>query len=298
MVSIIPKRRVWFTCSGLLVLGSLAAIGWWGLRFGIDFTGGSLLELQFSQKRPSVAAVREIIQTVTKTPGITVQSFGERGMTARFPHVTQAIHQQLLERVRANHPDAVEARFDTIGPAIGDELRKKTVWAIGVSVVGMILFISFAFRKVTRPVPSWQYGTIAIVALLHDLVITTGAFAVFGRLYGIEVNAPFVAALLTVFGYSVNDTIVVFDRIRDNLLHHGSADFSRLVESSVQQTMVRSTSTSLATLLALLSILAFGGDTVRDFALTLIIGIAVGTYSSIFIASPLLVVVQHWRKKR
>lgn len=318
MIPVIPNRNVWFILSGLLVAGSLVALLLWGLHLGIDFTGGSLLEISFPSARPaasagsaradrdvavpttqpSVSDVRQMVQTATETTAVTVQPVGQQGMVVRFPHVTQAVHQQIIERLRRLHPAVVEERFDAIGPTVGAELRRKTMWAIGLALVGMVTFISFAFRKVTRPVPSWQYGAIAIVALLHDLLITTGAFALFGRLYGVEINAPFIAALLTVFGYSVNDTIVVFDRIRDNLLHHPHPDFPTLIEASVQQTMVRSTSTSLATLLTLLSILTFGGETIRDFALTLIIGITVGTYSSIFIASPLLVVIHRFRRAR
>ena len=297
MFAIIAKRKAWFILSVLLVGLSVAAILRWQLRLGIDFTGGSLLEVTFPQ-RPGVADVRQIVQEVSGEVSVTVQPIGEQGIVVRFPHVTQAVHQQLFDRLAKDFPGVEEQRFDAVGPTIGDELRRKTLWAVVLAVVGMITYISLAFRKVHRPVPSWQYGSIAILALVHDLVITIGIFAALGHFYGLEVNAPFVAALLTVFGYSVNDTIVVFDRVRDNLLHHPAANFDELVETSIRQTIVRSTNTALPTLLTLLVILTFGGETIRDFALALIIGIVIGTYSSIFVACPLLVEAQRLRHHR
>lgn len=298
MLAIIPKRRAWFILSGVLVGLSLTAIVSWQLRVGIDFTGGSLLQVQFLQQRPTVAELRQIMREISGEVSVTIQPIGEQGMVIRFPHVTQAVHQRLLDRIVRDYPGTQEQRFDTVGPTIGDELRRKTAWAVVLAIVGMITYISLAFRKVHRPVPSWQYGSIAIIALVHDIVITVGIFATFGHFYGLEVNAPFVAALLTVFGYSVNDTIVVFDRVRDNLLRNPMAHFGELVETSIKQTIVRSTNTALPTLLTLLVILAFGGDTIRDFALALIIGIVIGTYSSIFVACPLLVVAERLRRRR
>lgn len=295
MLAIVPKRRFWYIISGVAALGGLLALLMWGLAPGIDFTGGSLLEIRFTAPRPSVSELRTLVQTVTGEVSLTVQPSGETGMAVRFPHITEATHQQIIGKLREQFPDVQEQRFDSIGPTIGRELRRKTWAAIGLAILGMISYISFAFRKVTRPVPSWQYGGIAIVALLHDMLITAGVFAALGHFYHVEVNAPFVAAMLTVFGYSVNDTIVVFDRIRDNLLHHPTSNFAELVETSIRQTVVRSTNTSLGTLLSLLSILVFGGETLRDFSLALIIGIVVGTYSSIFLAAPLLVEVRTFR---
>lgn len=297
MIAIIPKRRFWYVLSGIAALGGALTLLGWGLKPGIDFTGGSLLEIDYPGERPPMPELREKIQTAIDEVSLTVQPVGDHGVVIKFPHVTEAEHQQLIAALRQGHPDVVEQRFDSIGPTIGRELRQKTWWAVILAIVGMVAYISFAFRKVRRPVPSWQYGGIAIFALLHDMLITSGAFAVLGHFYGLEVNAPFVAAMLTVFGYSVNDTIVVFDRIRDNLLHHSTSNFAALVETSIRQTIVRSTNTSVGTLLSLLSILAFGGETIRDFALALIIGIVVGTYSSIFLASPLLVDVQRWRSR-
>lgn len=298
MFAIAPHRKIWYAISGTLTAAAIVALVGWGLRLGIDFTGGSLLQLTFPAQPPTVGDLRQTVQAATKFTAVTVQSAGVNGMIVRFPQITEVAHQQLWRDLTAAYPDVMEERFDAIGPTIGKELRVKTMWAIGLAVVGMILYISIAFRKVMRPLPSWLYGAVSIVALLHNMLITTGVFVALGKLYGLEVGAPFVAAMLTVFGYSVNDTIVVFDRVRDNLMHHPNSNFLQLVEASIQQTFRRSTNTGMCVLLSLLAILAFGGETIRDFALALIIGIAFGTYTSIFLASPLLIDAQRLRQKR
>jgi preprotein translocase subunit SecF len=180
-------------------------------------------------------------------------------------------------------------RFDSVGPVIGDETKQKSIWAIFLLIILILIYIAWAFRRISRPLKSWQYGVAAIIALVHDVLISMGAISLLGHFLNIEVGAPFVAALLTILGYSVNDTIVVFDRIRENILRKGSTfDFAEIINKSVAQTFVRSLNTSLTVLFALSAVFIFGGETIHYFALTLIIGIAVGTYSSIFIASPLL----------
>lgn len=300
MFTVIPHRKWWYVFSTVLALGSVVVLFTWGLKPGIDFTGGSLLELDYATSTPSLADIRNTVQQSAGQTVSTVQAVGERGVVIRFPHITEATHQKLLADLKQLNADVIEQRFDAIGPTIGDELKRKTAWAVGLAVLGMIVYITIAFHKVTRPVPSWQYGSIAIFALLHDLLITAGAFAVISRFLGMEANASFVAAMLTVFGYSVNDTIIIFDRIRDNLQHHPNPNFAELVDTSIRQTLYRSTNTVLTVLLALFAILLFGGESIRDFAVTLIVGITLGTYSSIFLASPLLVEAQRIRfgKKR
>lgn len=193
-----------------------------------------------------------------------------------------------------------EKRFDSIGPVIGNELKSTAVWAIVIALIGMVLYIGWAFRKVSRPVSSFKYGIIATIALFHDVVITLGVFSVLGYLYNIEIGLPFVAALLAILGYSVNDTIVVFDRTRENLIKSGSENFEETVNKSVNETLIRSLNASFTTLLVLFALFLFGGETIKYFIAALIIGIAFGTYSSIFIASPLLVTWQKWslRKNR
>jgi len=191
-----------------------------------------------------------------------------------------------------------EKRFDSIGPVIGNELKSTAVVAIVVALIAIVLYIGWAFRKVSRPVSSFKYGIIATIALFHDVIITLGVFSVLGYLYNVEVGIPFIAALLAILGYSVNDTIVVFDRTRENLLRFGSDEFENVVNKSVNETLIRSLNTSFTTLLILFTLYLFGGTTIKYFIVALIVGISAGTYSSIFIASPLLVSWQKWTLKR
>ncbi len=306
MLPIIKQRKIWFIFSGTLVVISIVLFFWWGLKLGIDFTGGSLLEVEFSIPRPNN---QEIISALTplELSNVTVQPIGEAGVILRFKEISEETHQKIISTLKEKFKQTInsdegvtmeikileEKRFDSIGPTIGQELRQKTIWAIILANLGMILYITWAFRKVSKPVASWKYGLSAILALFHDIIITVGFFTVLGKFYDMEVNASFIAALLTILGYSVNDTIVVFDRTRENLIHHIGEDFEKIVEMSVNQTLTRSINTSLTVLLTLFTILIFGGQTIRDFVLALIIGITFGTYSSIFLASPMLVL---WHK--
>lgn len=316
-MDIIGKRKIFFIFSGILVTFSFLGFLIWGLPLGIDFTGGSLMEVEYSEARPSIADVKEKISDLD-LGDVLIQQIGDKGMLLRFKSVSEDTHQEILSRLKENgkaerlaipegtnvinevliNPGSAsgneiqEKRFNSIGPVIGQELKRKTYYAIFIALVIIVGFIAWAFRKISEPVSSWKYGIIAIVALFHDISITVGVFVFLGKFFHSEVNAPFVAALLTVLGYSVNDTIVIFDRIRENLKHH-YGDFAETVNKSVNQTLVRSVYASLTTLLVLLSLYFFGGETIKDFVLALIIGIIVGTYSSIFLASPLLVV---WEK--
>lgn len=297
MLPIIKLRKIWFTVSGTLVIASIVAMLGWGVKLGIDFTGGSLLELQFAQERPINQDIQEALSQ-TVEGDITIQPVEERNVIIRFSETDEEAHQTILaalETKLAEYPFE-QLRFDAVGPSIGNELKRKTLWAVIVVVFAIILFIAYAFRKVSKPVASWQYGVIAVIALIHDILITLGIFALLGYLYNVEVNTPFVAALLTILGYSVNDTIVVFDRTRENLMKHIGDDFETVVQDSVNQTLTRSIYSSVTTLAVLFAILLFGGSTIRDFVLALIVGISAGTYSSIFLASPLLVVLQKFKR--
>jgi preprotein translocase subunit SecF len=186
-------------------------------------------------------------------------------------------------------------RYESVGPSIGQELKRNAIYSIILIVIGIIIYVAWAFRKVSRPVASWKYGMAGVIALFHDVIIVTGIFCVLGKFYGIEVNTPFVAALLTVFGYSIADTIVVFDRIRENLpkSHEG---FEETINTSINQTLRRSINTSLTVMLTLLAVVLFGGVSIKYFALALLVGIFFGTYSSIFLASPLLVLFEKWKR--
>lgn len=290
MFSIIKIRRIWYVVSSLLVIASLVSFGIFGLKPGIDFTGGTLLEISF-EERPSQQIILDFLSQ-QNVANATVQLVDDKGIILRFAEITEEKHQELLSALKQKY-SFEELRFDSVGPAIGNELKQKTIWALVIVSIAIIAYIAFAFRKVSKPVASWKYGLIALLALLHDITITIGVFVALGQIYNLEVNAPFVAALLTILGYSVNDTIVVFDRIRENLIKKAGEQFEKVTQLSLNETLIRSINSSTTTLIVLFAVLLLGGTTIRDFVLALIIGISIGTYSSIFIAAPLLVT---WEK--
>lgn len=306
-MNIVGHRRIYYAVSAVLVLVSVAALAVFGVNLGIDFTGGSLLEVEFSGARPEVGELEKRIAGLSaswRIGGIRFQPTGERGVIIRLRHVDEATHQEILHRLggasRAGDlAPVVERRFDTIGPAIGREFARKSILAVVLAVLLIVSYIAWAFRKVSQPVASWKYGLATVVALAHDVAIPAGFFAIAGRLFGYEVDTLFVTAVLTILGFSVHDTIVVFDRIRENLKKEGgSDDFGALVNRSVNETIARSINTSLTVLAALAAVYLFGGATTKIFSLTLIIGITAGTYSSIFLASPLLVTWNQLQQKR
>ncbi|MBI2550924.1 protein translocase subunit SecF [Candidatus Uhrbacteria bacterium] len=290
-IGFISGRRVFYAISAVMILGSILLTALWGLRFGIDFTGGSLVEVRFEQ-RPEIRLVRQAIEE--KGFQATVQSSGEQGALLRLGALEESKHQELLAGLREKFGTVTEERFDSIGPVIGSELRRTATIGVILTLLLIGLYIWWAFRKVTGPVSGWKYGALTILTAFHDVIVPIGAFAIFGHFWGWEVGTAFVAAMLTILGYSINDTVVVFDRVRENSHRVGHLPFPELVERSIRETIMRSLSTSFTTLLALSAIAIFGGETTRPFAIALIIGIAVGTYSSIFIASPLLV---DWQRK-
>ncbi len=251
------------------------------------------MEIEFSQP-VSVGAVRQTIDD-SGYKDASIQTTGELGYLIRTQSLSEEEHQSILNDVRTANGELKELRFDSIGPVIGDELQRTAIIGVVLTIILIGLYVAWAFRKVSGPVASWKYGVITILASFHDVIIMVGAFALFGQWFGWEVGAAFVAAALTVLGYSINDTIVVFDRTRENLLRHSPHTLSETVEQSIEQTLTRSFNTGLSSLLVLTAISIFGGDSTRPFAVALIIGIVVGTYSSIFLASPLLIV---WEKMK
>lgn len=300
-MNIIGKKYIFLTISAVLILGSVVALSLWGLKRGIDFTGGSLLEVEFSAPPP---APSDISAALAPLPIGTViaQPTGTHGMLIRFQEISEEQHQHvllLLQSSAAAGTSVEEKRFDAIGPTIGKELEQRSLLAILLAIAAIVLYISWAFRKVSRPVASWKYGVATIVALVHDVILPSGAFAILGHFFGVEIDALFITALLTILGFSVHDTIVVFDRIRENLrkLKHAEP-FATTVNRSMNETITRSINTSFTVLLVLVAILFFGGVTTKYFALALVIGIIFGTYSSIFIASPLLVIWHEFNSKK
>ncbi len=293
MFSIIKNRKIWFAISGTLVVVSIVLFAIFGLKLGIDFTGGSLLEVQFSE-RPETVVLTESLSN-EDLGDILVQPSGDDSVIIRTKEITNDQKNALVKKVRESFGEVEELRFETIGPTIGQELRQNSIWAIIVVLIAIVAYVAFAFRKVSGPIAPWKFGIAAIVALAHDVLIAIGVFVLLGYFLGVEVDTLFVVALLTILGYSVNDTIVVFDRVRDVLLKE-NLSFEEAAEKGLRNTIVRSLNTSLTTLFVLLAIFLFGGETIRYFILALIVGIIVGTYSSIFVATPLLVAWQKWRK--
>lgn len=301
LYEIIKKRNIAFIFSGILFVTSLISLFVFGLKPGLDFTGGSLLEVSFTGgARPQTSEIRTNIEKTGFTPS-KLQFSGDQSIIVKLPFISETEHQKILLGLRDQfQKDAVqvrEERLETIGPAFSEQLKTRSMYAILAVSIGIVLFIAYAFRKVSKSVPSWKYGVAAIVALLHDVVITMGIFSLLGRFAGIEVDISFVVALLTILGYSVNDTIVVFDRIREKVLIKGIKDFAQTVNLAVNETIGRSINTSMTVQLTLIALYFFGGETTRSFSLALIIGVFFGTYSSIFIASSLLVSWEEWRKR-
>lgn len=301
-MNLLRYQYVFLSVSGVLVLASIIAVGVWGLNLGIDFTGGSLLEAEFSGSRPAADDMRAALGPLN-IGGVTVQPTGERGVILRFRDVDEETHQKILGALRDvaqrnGSGDASEKRFDAIGPVIGRELRDRAVWALVLTVASIIAYIAWAFRHISEPVASWKYGVAAIVALLHDIAIPAGVFAALGRFVGVEIDILFITALLTILGFSVHDTIVVFDRIRENLRTLKRPEpYAETVARSTRDTVVRSVLTSLTVLCVLAAVYAFGGVSTRHFTLALIIGVVAGVYSSIFVASPVLVLWHSLTKK-
>lgn len=290
---VVKYKNLFFLFSGLLILGSLWSLWRYGLKLGIDFTGGSIVEVNYAGERPTADKVRTITGKLNLGP-VAVQLAGDNGVILRLKTLTEEEHQSLLKSLP---PTPVEERFSSIGPTVGRELTKRGLIAIGLVTVLIIAFIAFAFRQVSRPVSSWKYGVVAFIALLHDLVIPTGVFSYLGATRGVEADALFLTGLLTILGLSIHDTIVVFDRIRENLKKKVSPHFAETVGQSLSETFGRSLNTSLTIIFVLVVLYLYGAAATQNFALLMAIGVAVGTYSSIFIASPLLVVWEKWSQK-
>ncbi|MES2216596.1 MAG: protein translocase subunit SecF [Patescibacteria group bacterium] len=295
---VVKHRKIFYTFSLLLVAACIVSLFVWGVKPGIDFTGGTLVEVSYPGGRPDQDAIAAQLSAIDSAASI--RPAGEDGYIVRMKAIDQTEKAQVMEALSLKgSTQLVEKTFDSIGPVLGVEALRKSMVSIVLVILAIVLFITFAFRKVSEPVSSWKYGLTAIIALIHDVVIPIGAFSVLGHFLGYEVDTLFVTALLVVLGFSVHDTIVVFDRVRENLKHGtGKKSFEHVVGESIGQTFTRSINTSLTTLLALIVLYFVGGDTTRHFSLALIIGIAAGTYSSVFVGSPLLVTIQQWSAKR
>lgn len=285
----IKYRKIFYGVSIGLTILTIIFIVSFGVKWGIDFTGGTVLTVSYQDNLPTTKQINDELLALGIKEAV-VQQQGEKSLVLKMRTAgDEEIHQQIVEKLKAlgNIVEGSES-FESIGPVIGNELKNKIKTVVFLALVSILLYIAIAFRKISYPVKSYIYGLTGIVALFHDVMIPIGVFAILGKYYGYEITIPIITALLTVFGYSINDTVVVFDRIRENLTKEKSADFGLITNKSLNQTFARSINTSMTVLIVLVALFIFGGTTLKPFALALIIGISLGTYSSIFLASPLI----------
>lgn len=298
MLNIVKNRKWFYIISLVVIIPGILALLTWGLPLGPDFTGGTLLEVKFDKdisknEIVKIAASKEI--EINETG---IQTTGEKTYLLRSNPLKDEQINRLTEEFKTKDQKVSILRKETIGPTIGQELLRRSLMAMAIASVLIIFYIAYAFRSVPKPASSWRFGICAIVALLHDVLVLFGAFAILGRFFSVEIDALFVTAVLTVIGFSVHDTIVVFDRVRENLNKTTYSSFEETVQHSIMQTIARSINTSLTVILVLLSLLLFGGVSIRWFVVALLIGIISGTYSSIFNAAPLLVTWQNFSLKK
>jgi len=291
-MNIIKNKKYFLGFSGIIIILSVVSMVIFGFKTGIDFEGGTLWQIKGDITASQLQAFFENnlnIKNITVYPEPSSQSF-----LIRSSDISEAKHQEYLTALKSNFKNITELRFESVGPTIGKELKTNAYKAIVLVLLGISIYVAYAFRKVSFPVKSWKYGVITLITLFHDVIIPAGMLAILGKKFGIEMDTNFIVALLVVMGFSVHDTIVVFDRIRENLtLSRGKVDFDEIVNKSINQTMARSINTSLTLVLVLVALFIFGPISLKYFILTILVGTVFGTYSSIFIASPLLTI---WNK--
>ena len=295
-MSFLKLARFFVPLSAVLVVISLVLLVYPGLKLSLDFTGGTMMELRLPEGKAKTDLEAALDSYAGERLGnVSLAETRARTVLLRLRNLSNEEHTALLDHIEQTGGPVTELQFTTIGPTVGASLKRRSLWALGLASLAIVGYIAFAFRQIPRHLSPWRFGVIAVATLLHDILITVGIFVILSQFTTFEVDTLFVTALLTILGYSVNDTIVIFDRIRDNLLHQDRREpFPVVAEKSLQQTLSRSLKTAVGTLIMLFSLLFLGAPNIRWFVLTLIIGIFFGTYSSIFIATPLLV---YWRKR-
>ncbi|SJZ72329.1 protein translocase subunit SecF [Selenihalanaerobacter shriftii] len=284
-MNIIGKRKIWFALSALIIIAGIISMVAQGMNWGIDFTGGTLMEFSFD-KQVSTEEIRDIFVEFNLGEESSIQNVGENNILIRTINLKQSTITDVQSKIKAEYPSAKMLRTEMVGPTIGSELKNKALWALLIASIAIVIYISVRFE--------FKFAMAAIIALLHDVFIVIGIFSILGR----EINSPFIAALLTIVGYSINDTIVIFDRVRENINYREKESFAELNNNAVLDTLPRSINTSLTTLITVVAILVLGGATIQTFMLALLIGILSGTYSSIFVASPVLVEWDIWQENK
>jgi preprotein translocase subunit SecF len=289
MFNIISKSKYAYIFSGVVTILSVLSLLVWGLKYDIDFTGGTRMVVKFANEMPAKDAINETLKDL-ELKSLTLQGLEKNSMVIRYASEDDKTNADVWQAINGKYQDATQSSVDFFNSSVSGELKSKSISALVMAILAIMGYIAWAFRKVSRPVESWKYGAGAVIALAHDIIITTGVFSILGHFYGIEVGIPFIAALLTILGFSVHDTIVVYDRTRENLLKSShKTPFPEVVNQSLNETMVRSMNTSLTVIITLLAIYLFGGASIKFFALALLVGVTFGTYSSIFVATALLV---------
>lgn len=287
-MDIVGKRRIFLNISAILTIIAVVFIALFGFKLSIEFTGGSHLDIT-SSKNIDASRVEKVLED-NKINVVNIKKNTDRDVLIRTETITNAQKNTALSKLKEAGLNVKEKSFETLGLVVGGEARNDALKAIGLALVAITLYIAFAFRKVSHPVSSWKFGISAIIGLLHDVILVLGIFSALGLFLGVEIDTLFITAILTIMGFSVHDTIVVFDRIRENLIKNvRGLSFEQVVNNSFNETLVRSLNTSITVVLVLLALLLFGGESIRWFVFAFIMGMIVGTYSSIFIASAILV---------
>lgn len=295
MINFIKHKNIFLAFTAIVVAGCLGLLAVYGLKPSIEFTGGSITEIEYKDARPASGAIMEKIGGLG-IKDITIYSVEDKGVSIRTEAIDNSAHTKLLEALRGTG-EYTEKSFDMIGPVIGRELTSKMTLLVVVSLLAMLIYIAAAFRNVPGPVSPWIYGAASFLILVHDVLVPLGFFSYLGKNYGIQITIPIITALLTVVGYAINNVIVVYDRIRENLVKDRKSNFDEIANRAVNQTLTRQINTSVATLIPVFAIYFYGGLSLKYFALALILGIATGTYSSVFLASQSLVIWLNFKKK-
>src|SRR6266571_2843470 len=296
MINIISKKYWYFLISLLVIVPGTVSLFLWGINFSIDFTGGSHVTFSSVHQEQAIATVKK--EFAQEHISILSIQQSEKQFIVRTKAINEKTDKRIVDDLKTKDGSIKQEAFETIGPVIGKETTFNALKALLFATILIVLYIAYSFRMVPKPTSSWRFALCAIVALLHDVLVLLGIFSLLGHFFHIEVDSLFVTAVLTVVGFSVHDTIVVFDRIRENLRRTTGLPFSQVVNDSILQTLVRSLNTSLTAMLVLFTLLVFGGESIRWFVVALLVGITSGTYSSIFNAAPLLVFWEEMSAKR
>ena len=297
---IIRHRALFFWITGIILVAAVGAITLYGLPLGIDFTGGTLMQVNYPNGRPALSTIQSELAPIP-LGAVSVRASGDTAVALRMRTLSQAEHDAILTALSAS-ASTTELAYTSVGPALGSQFTNKALWAIFAVVLVIVLYIAFAFRKVSRPVPGWGYGITVVAMLAIDIIVPTGFYAAYCHFTGAEVDSLFIVALLSLLGYCVNDVIVIFDRIREHLAKNEKnrvkETFEETIGKSISETMNRSINTALTVVLALLALIYFGAESTRNFALVMLVGVAAGTFSSIARSAPLLIPISTWFSKK